>query len=42
MLRKPCGYSFRRHRLVATKGNGRIRNGNFYSATKFRNISREK
>ena len=42
LLRKPCGYSFRRHRLVATKGNGRIRNGNFYSATKFRNISREK
>lgn len=22
LLRKPCGYSFRRHRLVATKGNG--------------------
>ena len=22
LLRKPCGYSLRRHRLVATKGNG--------------------
>lgn len=38
LLRKPCGYSFRRHRLVATKGNGRIRNGNFYFIPKFCNI----
>lgn len=24
LLRKPCGYSFRRHRLIATKQNGKI------------------